>query len=115
MPQYLVVRASNFVIEFYSEGIVEMLNPANMSGTMVAGTDVFRFFGLNMMAKQSEYKTRVRNAIRAGMPVSTELRLQTRRSAIFRGDEKFVAHWTPLKDEKAAVHWVVVTVAPLMV
>lgn len=113
--KYLVVRASNFVIEFYSEGIVEMLNPANMAGTMVAGTDVFRFFGLNMMAKQSEYKTRVRNAIRAGMPVSTELRLQTRRSAIFRGDEKFVAHWTPLKDEKAAVHWVVVTVAPLMV
>ena len=113
--QYLIVRASNFVIEFYSEGIVEMLNPANMAGTMVAGTDVFRFFGVNMMAKQSEYKVRVRNAIRAGMPVSTELRLQTRRSAIFRGDEKFVAHWTPLKDEKAAVQWVAVTVAPLMV
>ncbi|KAL1860291.1 hypothetical protein Daus18300_009346 [Diaporthe australafricana] len=112
--KYLVVRASNFVIEFYSEGIVEMLNPANMAGSMVAGSDVFRFFGLNMMAKQSEYKARVRNAIRVGMPVSTELRLQTRRSAIFRGDEKFVAHWTPLKDEKAAVHWVIVTVAPLM-
>ncbi|KAI3394903.1 hypothetical protein diail_2074 [Diaporthe ilicicola] len=112
--KYLVIRASNFVIDFYSEGILEMLNPANMAGTMVAGSDVFRFFGLNMMAKQSEYKARVRNAIRVGMPVSTELRLQTRRSAIFRGDEKFVAHWTPLKDEKAAVHWVVVTVAPLM-
>lgn len=112
--KYLVVRASNFVIEFYSEGIVEMLNPANMSGTMVAGTDVFRFFSVNMMVKQSEYKARVRNAIRAGMPVSTELRLQTRRSAIFRGDEKFVAHWTPLKDEKAAVQWVIITVAPLM-
>ncbi|POS75652.1 hypothetical protein DHEL01_v205950 [Diaporthe helianthi] len=113
--KYLVVRANNFVIEFYSGGIVEMLNPANMAGSTVAGTDVFRFLSANMMVKQSEYKTRVRNAIRAGMPVSTELRLQTRRSAIFRGDEKFVAHWTPLKDEKAAVHWVVVTVAPIMV
>ncbi|KAJ0116093.1 hypothetical protein J7T55_005039 [Diaporthe amygdali] len=112
--QYLVVRANTYVIEFYSEGIVEMLNPANMAGTMVAGSEVFRFFGLNMMAKQSEYKARVRNAIRVGMPISTELRLQTRRSAVFRGDEKFVAHWTPLKDEKAAVHYVVVTVAPLM-
>lgn len=109
-----MVRANTYVIEFYSEGIVEMLNPANMAGTMVAGSEVFRFFGLNMMAKQSEYKARVRNAIRVGMPISTELRLQTRRSAVFRGDEKFVAHWTPLKDEKAAVHYVVVTVAPLM-
>lgn len=72
-----------------------------MAGTMVAGSDVFRFFGQNMLGKQSDYKTRVRNAIRVGSPVSTGLRLQTRRSAVFRGDESFMAHWTPLKDEKA--------------
>lgn len=55
-----------------------------------------------MIARQTEYRTRVRNAIRAGLPASTALRLQTRRSALFRGDEAFVAHWTPLKDEQAA-------------
>lgn len=72
-----------------------------MASTMVAGSDVFRFLGLHMLSKQSDYKARVRNAIRAGVPVSTALRLQTKRSAVFRGDEAFVAHWTPLKDEKA--------------
>ncbi|KAF3760387.1 hypothetical protein M406DRAFT_269000 [Cryphonectria parasitica EP155] len=100
--KYLVVRASNFVIEFYSEGVMEALSPANMAGTMVAGSDVFRFFAQNMISKQSEYKTRVRNSIRGGTPVSTALRLQTKRSAVFRGDEAFMAHWTPLKDDKAA-------------
>lgn len=72
-----------------------------MASSMVAGSEVFRFLGLHMLSKQSEYKTRVRNAMRAGVPVSTSLRLQTRRSAVFRGDEAFVAHWTPLKDDKA--------------
>lgn len=100
--QYLVVRATSYTIEFYSEGLVESLNPAATSGTMVEGSDVFRFLGLNMIARQTEYRTRVKNAMRAGIPVSTALRLQTRRSAVFRGDEAFVAHWTPLKDEQAA-------------
>lgn len=68
---------------------------------MVAGSEVFRFLGQQMLSKQTEYKTRVRNAIRAGMPTSTQLRLQTKRSAMFRGDESFLAHWTPLKDAKA--------------
>lgn len=99
--QYLVVRASTFNIEFYSDGVVEALNPANMAGSMIVGSEVFRFFGQNMLTKQNDYKTRVKNAIRAGLPTSTPLRLQTRRSAVFRGDESFIAHWTPLKDEKA--------------
>lgn len=94
-----------------------MLNPANMSttGGMIAGSDVFRFFRQNMLNSQNDYKVRVRNAVRAGVPVSTEIRLQTRRSAVFRGDERFAAHWTPLKDEKAAVQWIVVTLAPTMI
>ncbi|KAJ4423277.1 hypothetical protein N0V82_002004 [Gnomoniopsis sp. IMI 355080] len=111
--KYLVVRASTFNIEFYSDGIVEALNPANMAGSMVVGSEVFRFFGQNMLTKQNDYKTRVKNAIRAGLPTSTPLRLQTKRSAIFRGDESFVAHWTPLKDEKANVMWIVVTLAAI--
>lgn len=68
---------------------------------MIAGSEVFRFLGQNMPTKQSDYKARVRQAMRVGMPTSTPLRLQTRRSAIFRGDEPFLAHWTPLKDENA--------------
>lgn len=71
-----------------------------MASTMVAGSEVFRFLGQNMLTKQSDYKGRVRSSVRSGMPMSTTLRLQTRRSAVFRGDEMFVAHWTPLKDAK---------------
>lgn len=97
----MVIRASSFAIEFYSEGVVDALNPANMAGGMVASQDVFRFLGSHMLTRQNDYKMRVRNAVRAGLPVSTALRLQTRRSALFRGDEAFMAHWTPLKDEKA--------------
>ncbi|KAK1584904.1 uncharacterized protein LY79DRAFT_610923 [Colletotrichum navitas] len=110
--KYLVVAYDSFIIRFYSEGVLDMLHPANNTVGLVAGQDVFRFLKQNMMNHQSDYKARVRNGMRAGAPVSLEVRLQTRRSAQFRGDEKFMTHWTPLKDEKSAVHWIVVTMAP---
>ncbi|KAK2044222.1 hypothetical protein LZ31DRAFT_619609 [Colletotrichum somersetense] len=110
--KYLVVSYDSFIIRFYSEGVLNMLHPANNTVGLVAGQDVFRFLKQNMMNHQSDYKSRVRAGIRAGAPVSVEVRLQTRRSAQFRGDEKFMTHWTPLKDEKSAVRWIVVTMAP---
>lgn len=109
--KYLVVEAASFAIQFHSEGVTDVLNPANNEG-LLAGLDVFRFFKRNMVGKETDYRARVRNAIRNGQPISVEIRLQTRRSAKFRGDERFVAHWTPVKDENAASHWVVVTLAP---
>ncbi|KAF9876405.1 blue light receptor [Colletotrichum karsti] len=110
--KYLVLSYDSFIIRFYSEGVMEMLHPANNTIGLVTGQEIFRFFKQNMVNHQSDYKTRVRNAIRAGSPISLEVRLQTRRSALFRGDERFMTHWTPLKDEKSAVHWVVLTLAP---
>lgn len=111
--KYLVVRADNFNIYFYSEGVTDALNPANNSD-LVVGQDIFRFFKQNMVSKESDYKSRVRSAIRAGSPISIEIRLQTRRSAKFRGDERFISHWTPLKDDQANSHWVVVALAPTL-
>ncbi|KAK1979886.1 hypothetical protein LZ30DRAFT_724870 [Colletotrichum cereale] len=110
--KYLVVSYDSFVIRFYSEGVLEMLHPANNTVGLVAGQDVFRFLKQNMVNNQADFKTRVRTGMRAGAPVGAEVRLQTRRSAQFRGDEKFMTHWTPLKDEKSAVRWIVVTMAP---
>lgn len=112
--KYIVVRADTWVISFYSEGVTEVLNPANNVALMV-GQDVFRFFKQNMVGKEMDYRSRVRNAVRMGSPISIELRLQTLRSAKFRGDERFITHWTPLKDQNAGCHWVVVTLAPTMV
>ncbi|TQN66744.1 Blue-light-activated protein [Colletotrichum shisoi] len=110
--KYLVVSYDAFIIRFYSEGVLDMLHPANNTIGLVAGQDVFRFLKQNMVNHQSDHKSRVRNALRAGGPVSVDVRLQTRRSALFRGDERFVTHWTPLKDEKSTVRWVVVTMSP---
>lgn len=111
--KYIVVQANTFMISYYSEGVVEALNPVNNTG-LVAGQEVFRFFKQNMISKETDYRSRVRTAIRAGSPISVELRLQTRRSAKFRGDEVFATHWTPLKDDKAAVHWVVIALASVI-
>ncbi|KAH6647136.1 hypothetical protein BKA67DRAFT_663480 [Truncatella angustata] len=108
--KYLVVRADTFIISYYSEGVLEALNPANNTG-LITGQEVFRFFRQNMVTKETDYRSKVRNATRSGNPISVELRLQTRRSARFRGDEVFTAHWTPLKDEKSATHWVVIALA----
>ncbi|KAI0120708.1 hypothetical protein BJ170DRAFT_160834 [Xylariales sp. AK1849] len=111
--KYLVVRADTFLVGFYSEGVADLLNPANNAG-LIVGQEIFRFFKQNMVSKETDYRSRVRNAIRVGQPISVEIRLQTRRSARFRGDERFWAHWTPLKDENAASHWVVVMLAPTL-
>lgn len=111
--QYLVVRADSFIIRYYSEGVIEALHPANNAG-LVAGQEVFRFFKQNMVSKEPDYRGKVRSALRSGNPISVELRLQTRRSARFRGDEVFVTHWTPLKDENAATHWVVITLGTII-
>ncbi|KAK8081272.1 hypothetical protein PG996_000053 [Apiospora saccharicola] len=111
--KYLVVRADTFVIHFYSEGISEMLHPGNTAG-LVTGQEVFRFFKANMVSKETDYRSRVRTAVRGGNPISVEIRLQTRRSALYRGDERFITHWTPLKDEHSATEWVVITLAPTM-
>lgn len=83
----------------------------------MVGSDVFKFLkscmiGPSAAAAAGDYKNRVRSCVRAGHPVSVDLRLQTRRSAKFRGDEAFVVHWTPLKDERAVAHWVIVTLVP---
>lgn len=149
--KYIVVRADSFVINFYSQGVADVLHPLghgsnssnsynsstltldknnsnNSNGSngarrtsshdsKMVGSDVFKFLKSCMISPSAvnaagDYKNRVRSCIRAGHPVSVDLRLQTRRSAKFRGDEAFVVHWTPLKDERAVAHWVIVTLVP---
>ncbi|KAK7992045.1 hypothetical protein PG988_000839 [Apiospora saccharicola] len=108
--KYIVVRADSG-----SNGSGASRTSSHES-TMV-GSDVFKFLkscmiGPSAVAAAGDYKNRVRGCVRAGHPVSIDLRLQTRRSAKFRGDEAFVVHWTPLKDERAVAHWVIVTLVP---
>ena len=92
-----------------------MLNPNNVANSHIVGTEIFKFLKQNAISHSSEYKTRVRSSLKGGFPVSVEVHLETRRSAMFRGDEKFVTHWTPLKDEDAILTYVVVTLSPVLV
>lgn len=78
----------------------------------------------------------MREALKKGSPVSVELGLLTgyeevrvgggwrwgrsERDALGdaadtklrRREERYVSHWTPLKDEEGRVRWVVLTIAP---
>ena len=103
-------------ISFHSQGVITLLYPskqtqsqlhAHLSSPGVVGTDIFRFLAqhtLNNLPR--DYKSRVKTAIKNGMPVSLDLMLCTRRHM---GFEKFVTHWTPLKDEEGKTEFMVIT------
>lgn len=57
-----------------------------------------------------DLKSRVKAALRVGKAISVEASLMTRHSVVKSKSEKCLLHWTPLKDEKARVVWVVLTV-----
>ena len=86
-----------------------MLNPTILANNQIVGTDIFKFISNNATQSTRDYKARVRNALKMGMAISVDIYLETRRSMVYRGDERFATHWTPVKDENAAVQYVVVT------
>jgi len=95
-------------IAFHSAGIVELLFPARSPySTHIVGTEIFKFFANHSSGSLSrDFKARVKTAMKQGQAVTLELTLCTRR---FMGFEKFQVHFTPLKDEKSEVQWLVVT------
>lgn len=102
-------------IEYNSNGIFEVLNPAIIGNSTAVGMNVFKFFKQSMMARnQTDYQKKVQAALKQGSAISILLQLQTRRSAVFRGEEPFNLHFTPIKDEWAAVRWVVVCLSPTL-
>ncbi|KAI0163605.1 hypothetical protein BJ166DRAFT_465879 [Pestalotiopsis sp. NC0098] len=125
--KYMVVRAEDYTIKFYSDEIVQSLVPTTGGGEKppgamgpekprapIVGQDIFRYFKQHQPGTiHADFKGSVKKAIKSGIPASAGIRLQTRRSAAYRGDENFMTHWTPLKNEQGAVHWVVVTLASL--
>ncbi|EON69103.1 hypothetical protein W97_08289 [Coniosporium apollinis CBS 100218] len=109
--KYLVLSYDSLQIRFYSAGIIDVLDPNNLAGQELVGTDAFKFLAHHATTVSRDYKSQVKASLRAGQPVSLYLHLSTRRSAVFRGDERFVTHWTPLKDEHAIVKFIVLTMS----
>ncbi len=82
-------------------------------GSQIVGTDIFRFLASRSPGKvSSEYKSRVRSALKVGNAISMDLTLYTRRGMV-PGSERFAVHWTPLKNDDGVVAFVVVTLGCL--
>ena len=107
---YIIVNASTFLIGFISSRLGDLLFPIKAKSAQSAqtlGTDVFKFLANHGSGNISwDFKSSVKGAIKAGSPISVDVKLCARP---YMGFEKFVSHWTPLKDEYSKVHWIVVT------
>lgn len=116
IKKFLVINAATFVITFHSSGITTALFPTRPlvspadpnvgSSGSIEGLDVFRFLSSHCPNGKlgGDFKSRVRSSARAGAAVSLEVTLCTNRRMEF---EKFVSHWTPLKDGAGEVGFVV--------
>ncbi|KIV90344.1 hypothetical protein PV10_07656 [Exophiala mesophila] len=109
--RFVVVNMTTFCISFHSRQMTTMLQPLGSDQVKgvpaIVGTDVFHFLSAYSPNKVTgDFKTRIKSATVAGNAISMEITLSTRRLA---GYEKFVSHWTPLKDDAGEVTWVVVT------
>lgn len=114
MLQYLVIHYSDFTIQFYSQGVTEILGITNKANPDFVGSNVFKFLGQHTTSLPREYKSKVQYALKHGQAISASIQLFTLRSLARRGDDKFFTHWTPCKDETGATKYVVVTLSSTM-
>ncbi|CAF9933996.1 hypothetical protein IMSHALPRED_009552 [Imshaugia aleurites] len=110
--KYLVVKYDSFAISHYSLGIVDVLGITNKSSHDFVGSNIFKFLAQYTTALPREYKSKVKDALKHGQAISASINLFTLRSlARSKGDDKFFTHWTPCKDERGLVAYVVVTLS----
>lgn len=112
--QYLVIRYSDFTIQFYSLGVADVLGMTDSAPRDIVGNNVFRFLSQHTTSLPREYKSKVKDALKHGLAISASIQLLTLRSLARRSDDKFFTHWTPCKDEKGEVKYVVVTLSSTM-
>ncbi|KAL3427484.1 blue light receptor [Phlyctema vagabunda] len=118
-------------ISHYSPGVIDMLclNLPNGAVAPIFHKDIFKVLAEHSASSSitKGFKQIVRAKLHIGNPVSVELGLLTGYEEVKRGgtfsrghgdivfrrtEQKYVSHWTPLKDEGGAVKWVVLTIAP---
>lgn len=110
--QYLVVKYDSFTISHYSLGIVDILGITNKGSHDFAGSNIFKFLAQHTTTLPREYKSKVKDALKHGQAISASINLFTLRSlARSKGDDKFFTHWTPCKDERGSIAYVVVTLS----
>ena len=118
-----MINYSTFFISFHSAAMTNLLyptkaipnnnlgySPAVTQNSTLVGMEIFHYLALHSPASKvsSDFKSRVRTALKYGNAVSVDMTLCTRR---YVGFEKFISHWTPLKNEVGEVCWVVVSLS----
>ena len=130
--KYLVLKYSpvlgTLIITYFSPGVIDLLclNLPNGGAVPIFGKDIFKILSEHTQSTSTHkaLKNTVNQFLKKGNAVSLELGLMTgmesRRGGFTsmsdrrggRSEEKYVSHWTPLKDEEGRVTWVVLTIAP---
>ncbi|TVY78543.1 Phototropin-1B [Lachnellula suecica] len=126
-------QTQTLFIKHYSPGIIDMLclNLPNGGIAPIFNKDIFKVLSEHTPSSSSSstskaFKQTVKGALQKGKAVSLETGLLTgfaekKKGGLFGGEkegglrrveEKYVTHWTPLKDEEARVKWVILTIAP---
>ena len=139
MQKYIVLRynskTAELNIKHYSVGVIDILglNLPNGGIAPIFQKDIFKILSEHSPSSSSQARTfrdTVRNAIRAGKAVSVELGMMTgfeerkqstglgrlvnsdRHGSMVRVEEKYICHWTPVKDEDGFPQYVVLTICP---
>ncbi|CZT00993.1 related to nonphototropic hypocotyl protein 1 [Rhynchosporium graminicola] len=118
-------------VQYYSPGVIDMLclNLPNGGIAHIYNKDIFKVFSeFSTSSSQSvskAFKQTIRDSLKMGQAVSVETGLLTgleerkgggwfggEKEGIRRVEERYVTHWTPLKDQEGIVKWVVLTIAP---
>ncbi|KAH7312973.1 hypothetical protein BKA65DRAFT_467270 [Rhexocercosporidium sp. MPI-PUGE-AT-0058] len=118
-------------VQYYSPGVIDLLclNLPNGGIAHIYNKDIFKVFSEFSISTSSSgnkvFKQTVRDALKVGQAVSVETGLLTgfeekkgtgwfggEKEGMKRVEERYVTHWTPLKDQEGRVKWVVLTIAP---
>jgi hypothetical protein len=127
--QYLVLKycpnssSPTLGISHYSPSSIDLLclNLPNGAVAHIFNKDVFSILAPHSSSSSNHraLKMIVKDSIKRGSAVSVEMGLLTGfeekrgfSGANKRKEERYVGHWTPLKDEEGNVKWVVLTIAP---
>lgn len=107
--KFLVLSHPSLEVKFYSPTIVDMLCLDPKENLHLANNNIFKILMQHAPSMPRDFKYRIKSSLKSGRAVSADINLVTKKSVIYRRSERLATHWTPLKDEKAEVKWVVVT------
>ncbi|MCJ1228994.1 hypothetical protein MMC12_005658 [Toensbergia leucococca] len=107
--KYLVMAYDTMQVEFFSAGVVEMLGIDPKTNNAFFGNEVFDLLNRHSAGMSKDFKNKVRGALKMGRAISAEMSLFLRSKEAPGVSQKFLSHWTPLKDEHANVRYIVLT------